>query len=231
MDINSITWKGVSSTTIGGLIIQELPPITLPPMRVDESVVDGRDGSIIEELGYGSYDKAISIGLFGNYDIDSIISFFTGEGNLVLSNEPNRIYRAKIVSQIDFNRLVTFRTAIVNFRVQPYKHRNPIDSSNSSMATRTISNHGNTVSKPIITIQGSGTISLKVDNVEIFSYTYPNNETSVTIDCEKEDAYNGTNLRNRYMTGEFPSIPTGQHTIKVTGTMTNMNIEKISRWL
>ena len=66
-----IIWKGIDSTNITGLIISELPPITKPKMRVQETKIDGVDGSIIEELGYESYNKTIRIGLSKNYDIDA----------------------------------------------------------------------------------------------------------------------------------------------------------------
>ena len=121
--MNTIIWKGVPSTTIDGLLISELPSISKPPMRVKETTIDGKDGSIIEELGYSSYDKSITIGLRGSYDIDRVIKYFTGEGELIFSNEPERVYTAKVISQIDYNRLVRFRTAVVTFRVQPYKHK------------------------------------------------------------------------------------------------------------
>ena len=121
--MNTIIWKGVPSTTIDGLLISELPSISKPPMRVKETTIDGKDGSIIEELGYASYDKPITIGLRGSYDIDRVIKYFTGEGELIFSNEPEKVYTAKVISQIDYNRLVRFRTAVVTFRVQPYKHK------------------------------------------------------------------------------------------------------------
>ena len=121
--MNTIFWKGVFSTTIEGLLISELPPITKPPLRVKETTIDGRDGSIIEELGYSSYDKTITIGLRGNFNINKVIKYFTGEGEIVFSNEPEKVYTAKIVDQIDYNRLLRFRTAVVKFRVQPYKHK------------------------------------------------------------------------------------------------------------
>lgn len=121
--MNTIFWKGVFSTTIEGLLICDLPPITKPPLRVKETTIDGRDGSIIEELGYSSYDKAITIGLRGNFNINKVIKYFTGEGEIIFSNEPEKVYTAKIVDQIDYNRLLRFRTAVVKFRVQPYKHK------------------------------------------------------------------------------------------------------------
>ena len=121
--MNTIFWKGVFSTTIEGLLISELPPISKPPMRVKETMIDGRDGSIIEELGYSSYDKSITIGLRGNFNINKVIKYFTGEGEIIFSNEPDKVYTAKVISQIDYNRLLRFRTAVVQFRVQPYKYK------------------------------------------------------------------------------------------------------------
>lgn len=120
--MNKIIWKDIDSSTIKGLLICELPPITKPKMRVQETAIDGVDGSIIEELGYETYDKSIRIGLTRNFDIDEVIKYFTGEGNVVFSNEPNKYYKAKIIEQIDYTRLLRFREATVTFRVQPFKY-------------------------------------------------------------------------------------------------------------
>ena len=92
--MNYIKWKGQDSRYIKGLVICELPPITKPQMRVAETVVDGVDGSLIEELGYASYDKSLSIGLTQNADIDAIIKFFSGQGEVTFSNEPDKFYRS-----------------------------------------------------------------------------------------------------------------------------------------
>ena len=121
--MNSIIWKGVPSTTINGLLISELPPISAPAMRVQEITIDGRDGSLLEDLGYSSYDKNIVIGLHGNFDINKVIKYFTGEGEVVFSNEPDKVYTAKIIGQIDYNRLLRYRQATIPFRVQPFKHK------------------------------------------------------------------------------------------------------------
>ena len=119
---NKIIWKDIDSSTIKGLLICELPPITKPKMRVQETAIDGVDGSIIEELGYETYDKSIRIGLTRDFDIDEVIKYFTGEGNVVFSNEPNKYYKARIIEQIDYERLLRFKEAVVKFRVQPFKY-------------------------------------------------------------------------------------------------------------
>ena len=121
--MNTIEFKGVSSTTIDGLIICELPPISKPPMRLSQTVIDGRHGAIFEELGYSAYDKSIEIGLRGNFDINKVIKYFSGEGDIVFSNEPDKVYHGIVANQIDYNRLLRFRTATITFRVQPFKHK------------------------------------------------------------------------------------------------------------
>lgn len=120
--MNSITINGVSSDTITGLIIQELPPITKPPIRNQIEEIDGRDGDIVTKLGYGAYDKVISIGLSFNYDINQIISFFNSEGTIIFSNEPTKYYKFQILEQIDFEKLIRFKTANVTIHCQPFKY-------------------------------------------------------------------------------------------------------------
>ena len=120
--MNYIVLNGVKSTEIQGLLICELPPITKPQMRVKQTEIDGRDGSVFEELGYASYEKTIKIGLRGEFDINEVIKYFNFDGNVIFSNEPDKVYKGKIVAQIDFNRLLRYRTATIKFIVQPFKY-------------------------------------------------------------------------------------------------------------
>ena len=120
--MNYVIWKNKDSRDIKGLIISELPPISKPKMRTQETRIDGVDGSLIEELGYESYDKSMVIGLARDYDIDEVIKYFSGTGNIIFSNEPDKYYKATIINQIDYERLLRYRTASVKFRVQPFKY-------------------------------------------------------------------------------------------------------------
>lgn len=120
--MNYCILNGKKSTLIKGLMIQSLPSISKPLMRTSIERIDGRDGDIVTELGYSAYDKTMSIGLFGDYDIDEIIRYFDSEGTVIFSNEPDKFYRYKVINQIDFERLIRFRTATVTFHVQPFKY-------------------------------------------------------------------------------------------------------------
>ena len=117
-----IILNGRKSTTVKGLLIQSLPPISKPLMRTSVEEIDGRDGDVITKLGYSAYDKQMSIGLFGDFDIDEVIEYFNSEGSVIFSNELDKYYYYKIIAQIDYEKLLRFRTATVTFHVQPFKY-------------------------------------------------------------------------------------------------------------
>lgn len=116
-----IILNGISSKTINGLLIQNLPPITKPQMRTNIEEIDGRDGDIITDLGYAAYDKTFDIGITDKSVTNQIIGFLNSEGTVIFSNEPSMVYEYKIIDQIDFNRLIRFKTASVTMHVQPFK--------------------------------------------------------------------------------------------------------------
>ena len=161
---NYIIFNNKDSRDIRGLLISELPPISRASMRVKETVIDGVDGSIIEELGYESYDKTVIIGLKIGADVDKVAEFFTGNGEIVFSNEPERYYIGRVIKGIDFERMLRYRVAKVTFRVQPFKYNRvevarqatfSLPSGDEAIECKMIvDNIGNHTAKPIITIKG-----------------------------------------------------------------------------
>lgn len=355
--INYIELNGEKSTNVKGLIIQSLPPITKPKMRTSKEEIDGRDGDIITKLGYSAYDKEVGIGLHGDFDIDDAIAFFDSEGEVVFGNEPDKYYRYQILDQIDFERLVRFRTAKVKFHVQPFKHdavdrtfdivnqfmhvcdstaskfgitvtssdgsirvsgmatsdvdmEVPIESMSLSggytmtasasgsaagcalrlidgspsvsfggsymelknngdstitatadsnaeydalwldikagtsvdftlsvtMASNefdsiTLANRGNVISRPTVTVYGSGNVELAINAVTVLSFSIEGG--SITIDAEEMNSYHGDTLMNRHVTGDYADLRmnVGENVVSWRGDVTGIRIEDFSRWL
>lgn len=229
-----IYFKGIDSRTIQGLLICELPPISKPQMRTTVTEVEGKDGDIIDEIGYSSYDKVINIGLTRNYDINQIIKYFSGSGDLIMSNEEDKVYKASIYSQIDYNKLLKFRTANVKFHVQPFKYlldETIVDEEITNQESIQVTNQGLEKSKPIITIYGTGIITLSINGYDVFTVDLGEDEEYVIVDSITEEAYKGAILKNRLMSGNFPILDIGENEITWTGDLTRIIVEPKSRWL
>ena len=235
---NYIILNGVNSNTLTGLLISKLPPITKPKQRTQIEEIDGRDGDIVTTLGYGAYDKTIDIGLYGDFDIEDIMTYFNSSGTVTFSNEEDKYYNYQVVDQIDFDRLIRFRTAKVKMHVQPFKYSTVegVRTFNITNQTQiTINNSGNYVSKPVISITGSGTINLSVNGYEVLVIELGEDATTITIDTANMEAYNQntSELMNRSVTGDYDNLylNAGSNTISWTGTITQIQITNYSRWL
>lgn len=228
----TITWNGKSSTSLPGLMISELPPITRAAMRIDRTEIDGMDGDIEDDLGYEAYKKVVKIALTRDYDVDAIAKYFSGSGDLILSDEPERIYRASCKDTIDFAKLIRFKTAEVTFVVQPFKYlarEHPVILVIDDEEEVQVKNQGLENSKPLITIEGSGPVEITVNTQPIFEINI--DAGYVTVDSEAQDAYITGVLKNNLMTGDFPTLQPGNNIIGWTGAVTKITIAPRSRWL
>lgn len=355
--INYIELNGEKSTDVKGLIIQSLPPISKPKMRTSIETIDGRDGDVVTKLGYSAYDRQLGIGLHGDFDIDDAIAFFDSEGEVVFGNEPDKYYRYSILEQIDFERLIRFRTAKVKMHVQPFKYdavdrtfdivnqflhiedsatgkfgitatssgggirvagnatsdvdiEVPIESmslsgsytltasasgSAAGCALRLIdgspsrsfggsymelksdgdstmtatadpnaeydalwldikagtsvdftlsvtmasdsfnrialTNRGNVVSRPTVTVYGSGNVELAINAVTVLSFSI--DDGYITIDADEMNAYHGDSLMNRHVTGDYAdlALKVGENVVSWRGDVTGIRVEDFSRWI
>lgn len=235
--------NGISSKTIPNLIIQRLAPITKPKMRTQVEVVDGRDGDIITNLGYESYEKDILIGLSWNYNIDQIIKYFCDNsiGRVTFSDEPDKYYNYQIIDEINFDRLLRFRQATVKLHVQPFKYPVENNSQIFDITTQTsinVTNTGNVYSRPTLKLTGSGNISMSLNNSVIFpSIGIGETTQTLTIDTNQMEAYIGATLKNRSVIGDYMrfKINPGQNTISwesiLQGSLTKIVIENHIRWI
>ena len=231
--------NGQSSLEVNGLMITKLPPITKAPMRVSAEEIDGRDGDIVTELGFSAYDKPAEIGLHGNFDIDEVIDFFNQSGKITFSNEPDKYYNFAQYNAIDFEKLIRFKTAKIDFHVQPFKFslnesEKEFDfSSSETSGELSIRNNGNYPSRPQITLTGSGIINLSLNGAQVMVIDMSENPV-IILDATEMNAYApDTSLMNRKVTGNYDNLvlKVGKNTISYTGTLTKIAVNNYSRWL
>lgn len=230
--------NGISSDTIGGLLITDLPPIRKPEIRYNSEAIDGRDGDIITPLGFSAYDKPIKIALCGSYNIDEVISYFNSDGVITFSNESDKYYRFQILEAIDFERLIRFKTAEVIAHVQPFKYsvsEQELEFVESGVSSEeTVINSGNIYSRPIITLIGSGDVTFTLNNQDLLTLELGEEPQTVIIDAENMNAFSPDNqLLNRLITGNYDNIKlrVGSNVIETIGAITKIKVKNYSRWI
>lgn len=227
--------NGKPSYGVNGLIVTSLPPITKPKMRYSSEEIDGRDGDIITTLGYQAYDKTLSVGLHGDFDIDKVVEFFATSGTITFSNEPDKAYRFQQLENIDFERLVRYRTADVKLHVQPFKtgrlQRPKVFTSSDAQAV--IVNAGNVVAAPKLTVEASGDIGLYLDGSQVLQVVNTGDYTLVIDVANLEASTPEGALMNRHITGDYQRLmlSPGKHSIKWSGDVKSLTIEDYSRWI
>ena len=237
--MNYITLNGKKSTLIKGLLISELPPITKPLVRTRIEEIDGRDGDVVTRLGYAAYDKKMTIGLFGDFNIDDIIQYFDSQGTVIFSNEPDKCYRYQILNQIDFERLLRFRTATVVFHVQPFKLSSvdnimTFDNLGAQQHSLDVVNNGNVISRPKITLTFTNTGSTVGFSIHGYSFHLSATSSPLILDGDTWNAYIGTTLANDKVNGRLKELwlPIGKSQITwAEGWLSKIVIENGSRWI
>ena len=211
------------------LIINKLPSIFKAERNIEKIEVEGRDGFlIIDNETYKGAIKSVECTIKDLKDIDFLCSWLDGSGEVIFSNEPEKIYKAVIINQIEFKKVfVNFHSFLIQFEVQPYKYTigNEIITLES---VGTIFNSGSAISKPIIKLYGIGDVNLSI-NGNIVNLT--NISEYVTINSDLIDCYKETLLKNNDMSGEFPVLEVGNNFITWTGTVSKVEITPNFRYL
>ena len=156
--------------------------------------------------------------------INAIAGYLKGAGKVVFANRQDGFYYARIVNQIPFEQILRGRpnkTFKVNFRCKPFLYLNDSEPFILTNNTGIISNPGSVYSEPIMTVFGSGDITLMV-NGTILELTDING--SITMDSELQEAYSGNVSANSHMDGEFIRLLAGNNAYSWDGDVSSIEI-------
>ena len=229
-------WKGKNSYSDYGLWINKLPPIVRASERYQEITVPGRAGTLLMTEGddvYDSYLKECVVLLPNTHNLQPILAWLRGSGDVVFSNEADFAYEARIAGEVSFERVDNnLMQATIPFFVNPYKKKSSGDEATTlTGASGTIFNPGNVASKPKITITNSGSSGNNTITIGNKQMLFMAVTGTIVIDCEANivTQSNGTLWTGAFV-GDFLTIPTGSNAIAQTGTMA-VTIEPRWRWV
>lgn len=216
-----------------GIVVKELPSITIPKKRVEEVTVLGRDGVLtVSDDTYYPIDKQCKMYYNGD-NADELVTLFQ-DGNITFSNFSDRKYDMKIISEIPFEKLFKndeygeWHEFTVTFRCQPFGYC--IDNEEIIIIDKDTSvyNYATYYSKPIISVFGSGDINILIDEQQV---TLKDVEDHITVDSVKMRTYKDLEIQNEKKIGNFPILKPGQNNINWDGNITKIVIVPNFRWI
>ncbi len=226
-------WNSVDCRTYG-IHVTEQPPITIPAERSTQTNVPGRPGSLTQLEGDDVYDDMLLTATCFISDpaqIPAIAAWLKGSGTVAFANRTGGYYKARIANQISFEKVLRGNphcTFAVNFRCFPFWYQEDAATITVTTSGTMVTNPGSVYAEPILTVYGSGDITLMVGTTIV---ELENISGSIVLDCALQEAYLGATLMNDHMTGEFPVLKPGANAISWSGTVTKVVIQPNWRYL
>ena len=226
-------WNGTRCTAYG-IHITAQPSIIRAPERVTFTNVPGRSGSLTTLEADDVYDDFILPVECTVSDMNRVLEIDTwlkGAGTLKLAARPGGFYYARISNQIEFVKVLRNhenRTFTVNFRCKPFWYMENPSPLTLTTSSAFITNPGNVFSEPIITVVGSGDITLMV-GMSICELSGISD--TITLDTPLMEAYSGTTALNSRMSGDFPTLLPGTNAVSWFGNVTMLQIAPNWRYL
>lgn len=225
------TFKGVDSREMG-VIVTAMPETVRAERRIESITVAGRNGSLHTDEGvYESYDRTMECALIKRARLDEITAWLVGSGEMAFSTEPDKVYRVTITNKISIAQMMrVFQKFQVILDTQPFKYSvNAAGDALELTAPTTIRNSGTVYSEPLITVYGSGDITLNINGADFPLYGV---QESITIDSEMMEVFKGsTNQNSKYGGVDFPRFEVGKNEIRWTGNVSKIKIQPRWRWL
>lgn len=219
-------WNGIRCTQYG-IHVLEQPPVTIPSERVTFTDVPGRSGSLTQLEGDDVYDDMVLTATCLIADpsrIPEIAAWLRGSGTVTFANRQGGFYHAHVVNQIPFEKILRgnpHRSFAINFRCKPFWYLSDVKPITLTTSGSFITNPGCVASEPVITVYGSGEITLMVG----MTITELEITDKITLDTPLMEAYSGSTSMNSCMSGDFPSLLPGKNAVSWSGNVSRVEIQ------
>lgn len=231
-----IYFNGKSSKDFG-IEVETYPGLETPERDYDVYHVPGRNGDLlIDKRSYKNIPRSYQISS-GSYDshfidvanrISEWLHSASGYARLEDSYDPE-CYRLAMYKQ-ELNVANFFDIAgraTIQFECKPQRFLKAGEEKITVTSSRTLTNFTQYDALPLLTVFGSSSGTLTIGN---YTITISAISTSVTIDCDIQEAYSGVLNKNSTISvpSGFPKLIPGENAISFTGGITS--VEVIPRW-
>ena len=198
------------------------PDIVIPRKRMTIESLPGRSGSLTStDDCYDSYTKAIEC--YMEDDVYKDLSWLSGSGKLVLSNELKREYDVTLKNNIELSQIATYwRNFMLNFEVQPFKKSRDKKTLIYRDKEFMFRIGGNAMALPIIYVTGTGDIDLTINGN---TFKIKNLKTTIIIDSELQVAMEDEENALPKTNGDFPELSPGLNKFQISGNLLNIKIK------
>lgn len=221
------TWNGTRCTEYGIHVLDQ-PVITRPSERATFSSVPGRSGTLTTLEGEDVYDDMILTAtcmIENTNRLSEINKWLKGGGTVTFANRPGGYYKARIINQLSFEKILRgnpHMSFAVNFRCQPFFYISGVENVTITTSGGTITNPYSAPSEPIITVNGSGEITLMIGETLI---ELSDIQTAITLNSELCEAYLDVTGMNSCMSGDYPKLVSGLSGVSWSGNVTSVVIQ------
>jgi len=246
--------NGKSIREFGNIYLSNIERPAMAKRRITKITLMGKDGSY--EFEDGLEDTSIKFDLVfvgmdeetKRFNLREIVAYMQGKLELVFTDEPEIMYKAKLVSISGLQEMNIREICSLEFICEPYKFANfeennitlnsdiklmekiTLDTSTDSQFSISsdqniiIDNIGSSIISPLIEISGSAA------SINVGGFTINNISTKVFIDTDRMICYtlSGSNKINKIKdtNGNFEvlKLNIGTNNISITGTGMNLTI-------
>ncbi|MDO5558132.1 MAG: phage tail family protein [Oscillospiraceae bacterium] len=217
------------SRNMGVSNILNMPLASKAEQKSDILYIPGRPEPIIDlKESFNPVSYVVEMEIKTGTNIRNILSWLSGSGKLIFSDEPDKYYNAYSNSVVSTSRTNNkYYSMSVKFLCQPFAYaidNDPIEITTNNYALEV---RGSYYSEPIYKIFGSGNITLKVNNTDKPLKLY-DIDSYVTVDtsllvCHKDKVF----VKN---SGFLPYLGAGTNLIQWGGNVSKIEVTKNERW-
>lgn len=226
-----IVFGGEASSDFG-MVVAEAPTFERPNRKATTYTVPGRNGAVIfQQDAWDDVVRSYEVWLANSKAqniVETVDAFeawlnsLKGYQRLEDSFEPEVFRLAYFNGGINFsNEVMQAGKATLSFTCRPERFYKSGEQEITVTNGTKIFNPTRFTSKPLIHIEGSGTVTVAIGGNTISASL----TDYINIDCETMNAYRlASENKNADISGSFPIIPAGVQTVGITGTTTKVTV-------